>query len=114
VKRKTPEKRRAGFRISADVRKQLPNNSYSPKLFYEDASFTCRDCGVKSVWTAEQQRLWYEEWKGPIQSIAIRCRACRQRLRQTKTEQKQHMREMEQKVHKAPASMKSRRVTGHD
>ena len=100
MRRKSPTKRQEKFRIRADFGRQLPNNSYSPKLFYEDMSFTCRDCGVKCVWTAEQQRLWYEEWKGPIQSTAIRCRACREKLRRAKLEQKRHMMEMEQKAGK--------------
>jgi hypothetical protein len=91
VKRKTTQKVRVGQRIKADLSKQAPNNSYSPPLYYEDIRFKCRDCGAECVWTAEQQRLWYEEWGGPIQSTAIRCRACRQRVRSKKVEQKKRM-----------------------
>lgn len=87
----------SGQRISANLSKQTPHNSYSPKLYYEDIHLTCRDCGVESVWTAEQQRLWYEEWGGKIQATAIRCRACRQKIRRRKIEQKKHMLEMAQK-----------------
>jgi hypothetical protein len=93
LKHKAP----SGQRINANVSKQLPNNSYSPNLFYEDIRFTCCDCGVESVWTAEQQRLWYEEWGGKIQSTAIRCRACREKIHRAKIEQKKHMSEMAQK-----------------
>ncbi|HEX7858757.1 MAG TPA: zinc-ribbon domain containing protein [Verrucomicrobiae bacterium] len=91
MKRKPDSKIGTGKRIKADLRKQAPNNSYLPPLYYEDVSFKCRDCGEECVWTAEQQRLWYEEWGGPVQSKAIRCRACRQRLTREKTEQKKHM-----------------------
>lgn len=94
VKRKSIQKVRVGHRIEADLTKQAPNNSYSPPLFYEDISFTCRDCDVEGIWTAEQQRLWYEQWGGPIQSTAVRCRACRQRVQREKTEQKKHMQAM--------------------
>src|SRR6476469_4217898 len=93
MKRK-PIARRDGRRIEADLSKQTPNNSYSPPLYYEDVHFTCRDCGAECVWTAEQQQLWYEQWGGPVQSTAVRCRACRQRMRREKIEQKQHMQEM--------------------
>src|SRR5262252_5563508 len=86
--------RRGGRRIKAALRKQRPNNSYSQPLYYEDMRFRCRDCGAECVWTAEQQRLWYEEWGGPVQSTAVRCRACRQRVRLEKIEQKKHMQEM--------------------
>jgi hypothetical protein len=88
---------RTGFRIKADLTKQAPNNSYSPPLFYEDVRFTCRDCGAECVWTAEQQRIWYEQWAGPIQSTAIRCRVCRQRVRRDKAKQKTHMQAMAMK-----------------
>jgi hypothetical protein len=97
VKRKRSENARTGRKIKANLSKQAPNNSYLPPLHYEDVDFTCRDCGAKCVWTAEQQRLWYEEWGGPIQSTAIRCRACRQRVRREKIEQKKHMEAMARK-----------------
>ena len=97
MKHKGTPKVRVGQRIKADLAKQTTNNSYSPPLYYEDLRFTCRDCGVESVWTAEQQRLWYEEWGGPIQSTAIRCRGCRERVRREKIAQRKHMSEMARK-----------------
>jgi predicted RNA-binding Zn-ribbon protein involved in translation (DUF1610 family) len=71
-------------RIPADTSQQAPNNSYSPKLFYEDMPFVCVDCGKDEIWTAKQQKWWYEVAKGNIQSTAVRCRACRNALRETK------------------------------
>jgi Probable zinc-ribbon domain len=68
-------------RIPADASQQAPNNSYCPPLFYEDIPFTCRDCGSREVWTAEQQQWWYEVAKGTIYSTAVRCRLCRQARR---------------------------------
>ncbi len=66
-------------RIVADPKQQAPNNSYGPPLYYEDITFTCRDCGSAEVWTAEQQKWWYEVAKGAIFSRAIRCRTCREK-----------------------------------
>ena len=97
MKRKIKPKVRETGRILADPRKQTANNSYSTTLFYEDQRFTCRDCGTKCVWTAKQQQLWYEQWGGPIQSRAVRCRPCREKVRRAKIEQKRHMYEMGQK-----------------
>jgi hypothetical protein len=68
-------------RIEADPSKQAPNNSYDPPRFYEDRPFTCIDCGKEEVWTAEQQKWWYEVAKGPIYSRANRCRDCRRARR---------------------------------
>src|SRR4051812_5164270 len=54
--------------IPADPSQQAPNNSYGPPLFYRDLDFACVDCGLREVWTAEQQKWWYEVAKGSIYS----------------------------------------------
>ncbi len=48
---------------------------------YVDAAFTCRDCGEEQVWTAKQQKWWYETALGPIDSRAVRCLPCRRARR---------------------------------
>ena len=55
-------------------------NTYSnaPEYYY-DVEFNCEDCGVLEIWTAAQQKWWYEEAGGYFFSTAIRCRACRQK-----------------------------------
>lgn len=71
--------------VPADLTQQVPNNSYSAKpLYYTDVEFTCRDCGKQEVWTAEQQKWWYEVAKGSLYTTAVRCRACRQARREVK------------------------------
>jgi len=66
--------------IPAD-RKELQHiNTYGAlPEFYLDYEFECRDCGSREVWTAEQQKWWYEVAKGHIDSLAVRCRQCRQK-----------------------------------
>lgn len=64
-----------------------PCNSYGAPAFvgrgyYEDLAFTCRDCGARQVWTAEQQQWWYETAKGYVYSTAVRCLGCRRQRRQ--------------------------------
>lgn len=51
----------------------------SMPLFYLDMPFTCKDCGSRELWTAKQQKWWYEIAKGSIDSIAVRCRPCRKK-----------------------------------
>lgn len=64
-----------------------PSNSYSPlPLFYVDKPFTCKDCGKAEVWTATQQKWWYEIAKGNIDATAVRCRPCRRKEQQRKAE----------------------------
>lgn len=50
-------------------------------IFYVDKTFTCRDCGSNEIWTAEQQKWWYETAKGHIHSTAVRCRKCRDKIK---------------------------------
>ncbi|HUY87558.1 MAG TPA: zinc-ribbon domain-containing protein [Pirellulales bacterium] len=69
--------------IVADASKQAPNNSYVGRSYYEDLPFVCEDCGKAEVWTARQQKWWYEVAKGSIYSTAKRCRACRKRWRES-------------------------------
>jgi hypothetical protein len=59
-------------------------NSYGVPRFvqrgyYEDQPFTCSGCGAEQVWSAAQQKWWYEVAKGYIYSSAKYCRACRHR-----------------------------------
>ncbi|MEF2251072.1 zinc-ribbon domain-containing protein [Ralstonia solanacearum] len=73
---------------SAPVDKLLlaPSNSYGEPVFatrgyYVDVHFTCRDCASQEVWTAAQQKWWYEVAKGYVYSTAVRCLACRRQRR---------------------------------
>ena len=69
-------------RIAADISQQAPHTSWGAvPLFYEDVPITCADCGREEVWTAEQQKWWFETAKGYVFSKAIRCRECREALR---------------------------------
>jgi hypothetical protein len=62
-------------------------NTYSqPPAFYEDKPFVCRDCGAPQVWTAAQQKWWYEEAQGYFFAVATRCRPCREAERARKAE----------------------------
>lgn len=54
--------------------------------YYEDLSFICKDCGSQEVWTASQQKWWYEVAGGLFEATAIRCRSCRATERKRKQE----------------------------
>ncbi|CAN5284479.1 hypothetical protein BH11PSE11_BH11PSE11_07750 [soil metagenome] len=72
--------------VLADHAELTHNNSWGLPLFYEDRAFTCRDCGAAQIWTAKQQKWWYEINKGNIDSIAVRCRPCRKKEQDRKRE----------------------------
>ena len=64
-----------------------PDNSYSTPDFvrrgyYLDKPFRCESCGMEQVWTATQQKWWYEVAKGSVWSTATLCRSCRRKERE--------------------------------
>jgi hypothetical protein len=71
---------KAGTIIPVDKSKVF-SRSVLPKIpdYYRDRWFTCKDCGEGDLWTAKQQKRWYEEQGGEIEAIAIRCRVCRRK-----------------------------------
>lgn len=78
-----------GVPVNGDALK--PHNSYgNPDFvelgFYVDRRFSCVDCSKIEIWTATQQKWWYEVAKGDVFTIAHRCRACRRKERERKTE----------------------------
>lgn len=78
LKRQIRTKNRKDERVPVDPEKLNMGNSYSsaPEYYY-NIEFECMDCGSAEVWTALQQKWWYEEAGGYFFSTAVRCRACR-------------------------------------
>ena len=98
-RRKTAAERKAdrkGLRtdpvdVSVNVAKLAPNGSWEEPGFvsrgyYMDRPFTCRDCRQEQVWTASQQKWWYEIAGGPLFTEASRCRVCRRKERKRREE----------------------------
>ena len=54
---------------------------HMPKYFYLDEERECVECGVQFLFEAKEQRFWYEQLQFNLNSVAIRCRACRARRR---------------------------------
>lgn len=72
--------------VAVDRGALSPDGSYGVPAFvergyYVDIPFECRDCGADQIWTASQQKWWYEVAKGGVWTTATRCRACRRRER---------------------------------
>ena len=85
--------------VAADMSKQAPNNSWGgPVMAYFDTVFRCRDRGREEVWTAEQQKWYYEVAKGPLYAKAVRCADCRKLLKERKRVQSEQMRKGERRT----------------
>src|SRR5215510_8436187 len=75
--------------LAADQAKLLHDNTYGPRpRFYMDQPFACVDCGKEEVWTAADQKWWYEEAKGKIASRANRCLDCRRKHRLRRSQER--------------------------
>ena len=59
----------------ADVEKQ--NYTVCPRCWYVDATFVCRDCKAEFVFSASEQRFWYEDRQFYVDSLPRRCVGCR-------------------------------------
>ncbi|MBF9131346.1 zinc-ribbon domain containing protein [Plantactinospora sp. S1510] len=53
------------------------NHCQPPRYFYLDEERTCVECGRGFVFGATEQRFWYERLGFQIESVPIRCPACR-------------------------------------
>ncbi|MGJ8672831.1 zinc-ribbon domain containing protein [Rubritalea sp.] len=97
---KRDERRMVSFNLLPVDRSKIVSASllFNLPAYYEDYPFVCRDCGSHQLWTARQQKWWYEEVGGEWESIAVRCRPCRakERLRREKA-RKIHLEGLAQK-----------------
>ncbi|MBK8206412.1 MAG: zinc-ribbon domain containing protein [Planctomycetes bacterium] len=53
----------------------------TPFYYYEDQTKTCLQCGSNFVFSAKEQKYWYETLSFHQWSLAIRCRECRRKRR---------------------------------
>ncbi|MGH7857477.1 MAG: zinc-ribbon domain containing protein [Candidatus Binatia bacterium] len=86
---------------------RAPSNSYgAPKFvergYYVDTPFRCRGCGKEEIWTAAQQKWWFEVAKGFVHSTAKLCRPCRRREQARRAEAR--------RVHLEGAARKKRKT----
>ncbi len=64
--------------VPADPDKLNHINTYGElPAYYLDKPFACRDCGKVEIWKAADQKWYYEEAKGHVDAVAVRCHVCR-------------------------------------
>lgn len=52
-----------------------------PRYYFLDVARSCVQCGERFVFSAEEQKHWYETLHFRLDSTAIRCKPCRRRRR---------------------------------
>lgn len=66
--------------VKADIKKQ--NFSVLPRYWYVDALVMCADCGNEFYFSADEQKIWYEQYRLSVDAFPIRCIACRHRRKE--------------------------------
>lgn len=66
--------------IRADIKRQ--NYSVCPRHWYLDAQFRCSRCENRFIWSAQEQKVWFEDYRFWIDAIPKQCPTCRTTLRQ--------------------------------
>ena len=62
--------------LAADPDLQNHQGGYSVKFYYQDIHYTCAGCGKPEVWTAQQQKRYFEAQKGNIYNRPKWCYRC--------------------------------------
>ncbi len=78
--------------MKADISKQ--DYSICPRFWYIDASFACDRCGENFIFSADEQRFWYEEAGFYVDSFPRQCRECRRELRELKSLRQEYNRDI--------------------
>lgn len=72
-----PECRIAHTALAADVSRQAPATLHV--THYYDVKRECRDCGRRFIFSAREQKYWYEELGFPLEADCVRCIICRRK-----------------------------------
>jgi len=69
------------------VRAEIARQNYSvcPRYWYVDARFACAHCGDEFVFSAAEQRVWFEDHGFWVDAFPKHCLSCRRALRELKT-----------------------------
>jgi hypothetical protein len=66
--------------IKADVSKQ--NFSVMPRHWYIDATILCIRCRCEFCFSADEQKVWYEDYGFFVKSFPKTCKGCRHKARE--------------------------------
>ena len=83
-----PDCIREGRALRADPAKQNCGGLAGPILAFWDQTRLCGMCSTRYVFSAEEQRFWYETLQFFVESAPLQCQDCRRVVRQQKAAQR--------------------------
>jgi hypothetical protein len=66
--------------VKAETGRQ--NFSVCPREWYIDAKFTCHGCNANFLWSASEQKAWFEDFQFWVDSYPTQCKKCRKEKRE--------------------------------
>ena len=60
------------------------NYTVSPRHWYVDATLRCNSCGGEYLFSANEQKAWYEDFGFYVDSFPDQCKTCRRDQRNLK------------------------------
>lgn len=94
--------------VKADIAKQ--NYSVAPRHWYVDATMRCTDCDETFVFSADEQKVWYEEYRFYVDSYPKRCPRCRAALRTVKALRQEYDARIAEALDSKDVGLKSRLI----
>lgn len=82
--------------------------SICPRYWYVDAEFACARCGRRFLFSANEQRVWFEDYGFWVDSLPRHCFDCRRDLRVLKRVRQEYDRDIEQALGGADLARKQR------
>ena len=95
--------------IKADITKQEPD--ISPRYWYIDATIPCDRCRSDFLFSAGEQKAWYEDYRFYVWSFPKQCQPCRRELRHLKALRQEYDREIAGALRSADVDLKTRIAT---
>lgn len=94
--------------VKADTSRQ--NFTVCPRHWYLDATFACTRCKQEFLFSAEEQRYWYEELRFYVDSHPRQCQECRSELRKLKALRQEYDREIANALRRESSSQLKERL----
>src|SRR5687768_11492239 len=94
--------------VRADITKQ--NFTVAPRHWYIDVVVRCADCEQTFVFSAAEQRAWYEEYGFYVDSFPRRCPECRSKMRRLKSLRQEYDARIAEAIASKDVEVKSRMI----
>lgn len=102
--------KRLDYATALRANPEAQNCSVCPRYWYVSATFQCRRCASEFVFSAAEQRAWYEQYRFWVDALPGHCQPCRRQLRRVKAARQDYDRLIGEAMASQDVEMKRRAV----